>query len=251
MVDLRAPNHCPDEPYIKDTLYSLLQRRFDDKEHLLSAQTLYLRRPNLGRLLSLYEAYKRVVDLPGSVVELGVFKGESLLLFGKLMELMNPSDRSCGVVGFDNFKGFTALNVEDGGENPQAGRVVGGWSSENYHEDLLGLINVFDHDRMVGQKARIELVEGDINETVPRYVQENPGLRIRLLHLDCDLYEPTLTGLKYLYDKVVKGGIVILDEYAFKEFPGESKAVEDFFGKDMPLIKKFPYYSNPGGYFIK
>jgi hypothetical protein len=113
------------------------------------------------------------------------------------------------------------------------------------------LINIFDHDRMVGQKPRIRLVEGDITETVPRFAAENPGLRIRLLNLDCDMYEPTLAGLRHLYELVVPGGVVLLDEFGFEAFPGESKAVEDFFGTKMPVIRKFPMHSNPGGYFIK
>ena len=45
--------------------------------------------------------------------------------------------------------------------------------------------------------------------------------------------------------------MVLLDEYAFEQFPGESKAVEEYFGPAMRSGQKFPFYSNPGGYFIK
>jgi hypothetical protein len=178
-------------------------------------------------------------------------KGETLLFFAKLMEMINFGDRSCQVIGFDNFAGFTKLHAEDRVEDGRVDKKPGRWSPANHYEELKLLINLFDHDRMAGQKPRIELVEGDVVETVPRFVKENPGVRIRLLHLDVDLYEPTLVALQHLCDKVVKGGIVILDEYAFREFPGEPKAVEEFFGDRQPVIRKFPFYSNPGGYFIK
>jgi hypothetical protein len=250
-VNVKKPNPCPDDEYVKQGLFELVRGRMDDKDHLTSSLSLYMRRIHWGRMLSLYEAYKMVADLPGSVVELGVFKGETLLFFAKLMEMINFGDRSCQVIGFDNFAGFTKLHAEDGVEDGRVDKKPGGWSPANHYEELKLLINLFDHDRMAGQKARIELVEGDVVETVPRFVKENPGVRIRLLHLDVDLYEPTLVALQHLYDKVVKGGIVILDEYAFREFPGEAKAVEEFFGERQPVIKKFPFYSNPGGYFIK
>lgn len=251
MMELKRPNPCPEDKYVNDNLYDILKTRIDEPEHVMSSLSLYMRRIHIGKLLALYEAYRRVVDLPGSVVELGVFKGESLLWFARLMEMLNNNDRSASVIGFDNFRGFENLHEKDGDTDERVDKMVGGWSSAEYYDDLIRLINVFDHDRMAGQKARIKLVEGDICETVPAFVEDHPGLRIRLLNLDCDMYEPTLVGLKHLYPKVVPGGVVLLDEYAFHEFPGESAAVDEFFGDQMPTIRKFPFYSNPGGFIIK
>jgi len=69
----------------------------------------------------------------------------------------------------------------------------------------------------------VELVKGDVRETIPDYVRSTPGLRISLLNLDVDLYEPTLIALEHLYPRVVSGGVVIVDEYAMPGFPGESR----------------------------
>ena len=69
--------------------------------------------------------------------------------------------------------------------------------------------------------------------------------------MDLDLYKPTLSALKFLYPKVVNGGIVILDEYAMETFPGESKAFEDFFKRNNIQLKKFNFTPTPGAYFIK
>ena len=70
------------------------------------------------------------------------------------------------------------------------------------------------------------MVEGDILKTLPNFIKENNNLRIALLHIDVDIYEPTKIILEKLYDKVVEGGIIILDDY--KVFPGERQAVDDF-----------------------
>lgn len=252
-MDLAKPPRLPDESYVNEKLHELIKVRIDDQRHLTSALGLYVRRMHLAKTLCLYEAFKMVSDLPGSIVELGVFKGESLLLFAKLMEIFNVNDRSCSVIGFDNFHGFEGLHEKDGIPDPKTGKVKGGWSSADHYEELKALINVFDHDRMVPQKPRIRLVEGDICETAPKYAADNPGLRIRLLNLDCDMYEPTLAGLQAFYHLVVPGGVVLLDEFGFDAFPGESKAVEDYFAANggMPVIRKFPLHSNPGGFFVK
>src|SRR5690349_21653098 len=137
LMELKKPNPCPDDAYVKDGLFELIRRRIDDKEHLVSgAASLYMRRIHWGRMLALYEAYKMVADLPGSVVELGVFKGQTLLFFGILMEMFNPGDRSCQVIGFDNFAGFTGLHDKDGAADARVNKVQGGWSSADYYEEL-------------------------------------------------------------------------------------------------------------------
>ena len=55
-----------------------------------------------------------------------------------------------------------------------------------------------------------ELIQGDITDTIPAYIDKHPYLKIPLLHIDVDIYEPTLVGLKYLYDRVVMGGLLCL-----------------------------------------
>lgn len=251
MRDLTPPPIAPNDEYVTDVYHSLMKERIDDKAHIANSGTLYMRRVILGRLMARYEAFKLSMDLPGSIVELGVFKGESLLFFAKLVEIMLANDRSCRVIGFDSFEGFPSLHEKDGKENLKADLRVGGWSSRDYYEELKVLLNVFDHDRGAGNKPRVELIKGDISRTVPEYAEANPGMRIKLLHLDCDLYEPTLVGLQTLYDRVVKGGVILLDEYGLTEYPGESRAVDEFFADKPVTIKKFPFYTTPGGYIIK
>lgn len=95
---------------------------------------------------------------------------------------------------------------------------------------------------------KIELIKGDITKTVPKYVKGHPNLQISLLNLDTDIYEPSVTILNYLYPKIVKGGILILDDY--ETFPGEAKAVDDYFKDQKIEIKKFSFCMTPC-YMIK
>ena len=90
---------------------------------------------------------------------------------------------------------------------------------------------------------KVELIKGDITKTVPQYVLENPELKISLLNLDTDIYEPAVTILEKLYPRIVKGGILILDDYGV--FPGETKAVDEYFKDNRIQINKFSHSMTP------
>lgn len=212
---------------------------------------LFERRVNFGKFLTHVEIFKHIVNVPGHVVECGVFKGMSLMTFVKLIEVLCPADSLKRVIGFDTFTGFVDLAAKDGAPNERRGKVVGGWDSSAFLPALEQLVDITQRDSLVPRVKRVELVKGDVSETVKEYVKQNPGLRISLLHLDMDLYDPTLAALEHLYPLVVRGGVVLLDEYGMDGFPGESAAFDDYFGKNRPLLTKFPYTPTPGGYFIK
>ena len=89
----------------------------------------------------------------------------------------------------------------------------------------------------------IELVEGNVLDTLPEYLIANPHLKISLLHLDMDVMEPTAFALEHLYDRVVKGGMIMIDDYP--SVGGAVKAVDTFLEKHDLTISKLPYYSVP------
>jgi len=155
------------------------------------------------------------------------------------------------VWGFDNFQGFGRLEDRDGKEAPEVGKTAGGFQSGAFEESLRDAIAIFDADRFIPYKARIKLVKGDIEQTVPAWVEETPGVRICLLHFDVDLYRPTKVALEHLWPLVVKGGVVLFDEYGIPPWEGESKAVDEFFTGQSVEIRRFDWAPNPGGYITK
>jgi hypothetical protein len=233
-----------------DARYAELLRRHADDEALIANLNVFARRMYFTKMLAHFEIYKQVAHLPGDIVECGVFRGESLLNFARFVEILNTGDRTKRIIGFDHFKGFQDLTDADG-YDPGVGNEPGGWNPEAFHETLCELIDLFHEDSFVPSKPRILLVEGDIRETAKQFAEDEPGLRIALLHLDCDMYEPTLAALEVFYPRVVTGGIVLLDEYAMTEWPGETKALEQYFAGRPPEIRKSPWNSDPGGWFVK
>lgn len=210
-------------------------------------------RLNLARFLAHYELFKRVCDLPGVIVDLGVFRGASTFTWAKLCEIFCPTDIRKTVYGFDSFEGFPALTPEDGTTNEaqdlRAGGYHGGASMER---DLSHAREAMNHDRHLRHIERVEFVKGDAMQTIPRFATEKGnGLKIALLNLDLDLYAPTRIALETFVPRMVRRGVIILDEYAVDTFGGETKAVDDYFAAKFggrPRIQKFPWHSNPSGF---
>ncbi len=214
---------------------------------------LYVRRVTMKRFLAHYELFCNTLDLPGDIVELGVYRGTTLLQWANFLECRAIGDRTKRVIGFDNFAGFRSLHEKDGPEDKRAGKVPGGFDSHEMEQQLNDMIAIFDQDRFVPEKKRCHLVTGDIEDTVPQFTVEHPGLRISLLHFDCDMYLPTKVGLEQFWDKVVPGGVVIFDEYGIEPWAGESAAVDEFFAqrKLTPKLRKFDWHATPGAFVIK
>jgi hypothetical protein len=192
----------------------------------------------ISRFITHYELYKMIQSIHGEIIECGVFKGSSFSRFAMFLEIFgNPLSKK--LIGFDAFGKFPETKFA--GDKAGRKEVIDFDGNEGISKQQM--IEVFKHK---GINTCVELVEGDVTETIPAYVESHPDLKISLLNLDTDTYEPAVTILEYLYPRIVDGGILILDDY--KVFPGETKAVDEYFKEQKSKIKKFPFREKP--YFI-
>jgi len=227
--------------------------RFDiDPLTAVNLFPVLLRRQNLKRFLAHVELFKLTLEVPGDIAEVGVFRGLGLMTWANLLESYAIGDRTKIVYGFDNWRGFTALAPKDGGNVDEVQKSQGGFSPAKYKEELEAAIAIFDEDRFIPWKARVKLVEGQVEETASRFALENPGVRFSLVHLDCDLYEPTKAALEAFWPRLSRGGVMLFDEYGIKDWPGETAAVDEYFA-DQPevKVKTLPWTNAPAGYVVK
>lgn len=193
-----------------------------------------------SKFLAHYELYKMTRDLPGAIAECGVYKGVSFVRFAGFRSLFEiPQSRK--LIGFDTFGKFPETGYKDDKKYRDKLVKVSGEQSIS-KEQLFEVLKNKDIDK------NIELIEGDVVKTVPKYIKENPHLKISLLNLDTDIYEPGVVILKYFWPRIVKGGILILDDYGV--FPGETKAVDEYFKGKNVKIMKFSFAMTPC-YIIK
>ncbi|SCY09746.1 Macrocin-O-methyltransferase (TylF) [Lachnospiraceae bacterium XBB2008] len=192
----------------------------------------------IGNIISHYELYKMVINLPGDIVECGVFRGGSLIQWATFRELLENQE-SRKIIGFDMFGPFPEAH----NEGDELFRKK--WLNETGGDYL----EIEELEKSLALKGfgNVELVKGDILETLEKYIKQHPFLRISLLHIDTDIYEPSKKALEILYDRVVQGGIIVADDYGVA---GETDAIDEFFdGK--PVLKKLRISHKKPSYIIK
>lgn len=198
------------------------------------------KKDRLAKVLSHYEIYKKIIDLPGEIIECGIFKGASLsrlIMFRDLLE----SSNSRNIIGFDTFEDFPETNYEKD-------KIKRNDFIDKAGKKSIPLKKLKENLYQRNLYENVRLIKGDIIETIPKFVKENPELKIALINLDTDIYEPAEIILKYLYPHLVKGGIIMFDDYGV--FPGETKAIDEFFKNKNELIKKVNLNKTPS-YIIK
>lgn len=231
-----------------DDLVSFFQQ--DDCSDLLKLRSfaLYTPRQVISDFLVRYELMKMIQDIPGSIVELGVFNGQGLMSFAQISAILEPNHVQRNIYGFDTFEGFPDIDQRD--LKGEEGRVKKGGLKMDSHARLTEAISLFDRNRFIGHVPKVKLVKGDVSQIMDSFLEENAHLLISLLYFDFDLYKPTAIALEKLLPRVPKGGIVAFDELNFAEFPGETQALIEKVGLENIALKRLPFCSRIS-YFVR
>lgn len=198
----------------------------------------YVRRQYLNRFLVLYELFKMVMAIKGSIVECGVFKGFGLMSWAKLSTMLEPENIMRRIYGFDSFEGFPGISDKD--TNSVDNPVQGGLRADSY-EELQKLIVEYDHDRFLGHVDKVHLIKGDATKTIPEFISENTHLVVSLLFLDFDLYEPTKIAIESFLPRMSKGAVIAFDELDSPIWPGETMALMDSMGLNNLELRRFAF----------
>jgi Macrocin-O-methyltransferase (TylF) len=210
------------EREVGKSLESIFVNCSDSIEAKLENFPKYVRRQHLKRFLAMYELFKLILPVKGSIVECGVFRGFSLMSWAKLSSILEPENLTRRIYGFDSFNGFPSVSSNDRTGSGIA--EVGDFQTSSYDE-LIELLRVYDQDRFLGHIPKVQLVRGDVGKTIPEFVQQNRHLLVSLLFIDLDLYEPTKAALEHILPRMPKGSIVAFDELDNPIWPGETEAL--------------------------
>ena len=185
-------------------------------------------------------------NIPGDIVECGVFKGSGVFVWLKMLAMCCPNEIK-KVIGFDFF-GQDFVGDLESGDRESMQQVFARDSDLDAADISVERITRKILDAGF-KRENFEFVQGDVAKTSETYAKERPGFRIALLYMDLDLDEPTYATLCNLWDRVVPGGIVVFDEYAYHTW-SESNAVDRFVSEKRLTLKKTGVPA-PTAYVIK
>jgi len=226
------------EQQVGPALARAFEASHDPVEARLETFPRYIRRKTVTRFLTLYELFKLALPVKGSVVECGVFRGFGLMTWAHLSAVLEPANLTRRIYGFDSFEGFPSVSDRDGNVRQTA---APGELKADSAEELSRLIEIYDQDRFLGHIDKVHLVKGNLVETVPRFVEENPHVVVSLLFLDVDLYEPTKTAIDHFLPRMPKGSVIALDQLDNPIWPGEARAVLDTVGIRTLELQRFEW----------
>lgn len=193
----------------------------------------------IGKVLSQFEVFKKILKVEGHIFEFGVFKGSSLMRLAAFRKILNIENKI--IYGFDIFGKFPKQQIAEDNK-----------FIKNFEKKSGIGISKKDLNKFLKLKKymNIKLVQGDIMKTLPRFLKLNKNLKISLIHIDVDVYNPSKLILESLYNSLSTGGIIMFDDYSIID--GETKAVNEFFLKKKikKVILKAKYSKTPY-YYIK
>jgi hypothetical protein len=191
-------------------------------------------------LVTLFQQVRHceVNDIEGAFVECGVWKGGAvglmaltnnqfgqtrrhLHLFDVFDDICEPDPLVDGAYAIDQVAALAGVEKESlqGRLRP----VKGVYDSHGGH-GTLEIVRQLLENEIGYNKEYLHYYEGWFQETLPLHKDQID--KIAVLRLDADLYASTKICLEFLYDKVVAGGFVIIDDYGAYE--GCRKAVDEF-----------------------
>lgn len=163
---------------------------------------------SLQRLHVLWQAVGNTVDVPGDVAEVGVFRGGSTYFLA----------RACSKLGAKHL----ALHAIDTFEGHASGTIT---SADSYHKE--GMFADTSYEAVCEYLAEFDFVcvhKGEFSAVSPNLRSSH----YRLVHIDTDLFKPTLNCLNYFLPRLSPGGILLIDDYLGRKCPGVTSAVHEF-----------------------
>jgi O-methyltransferase len=160
------------------------------------------------RLYVFWQAIRNLRAVPGEMLEVGSFRGGSAYFIAAA---------TLGIIGepvpmrvVDTFEGHPADAISEHDASHKPGQF-----HRTSYEKVCKLLKPFPH---------VKVHQSDVLQLLPVL----PEAHYRLVHIDTDLYQPTVDCLAYFGSRMSPGGVIVLDDYASPKCPGVPKAAAEY-----------------------
>ncbi len=204
-------------------VHALFPIDLDDDDRALYERVKPYTLTSPERVMTLRDAVRYLVgaDIPGAIVECGVWKGGSMLVVIDTLLALGVRDRDLYL-----FDTFTTMPPPDGVDVD-----VWGTPAADYYDAAIAEPFYFYEQEAVERlvvgtgypEERIHVVKGMVEDTIPEHAPHE----IALCRLDTDWYASTIHELRHLVPRIPEGGVLLIDDYG--HFAGARQAVDEYF----------------------
>jgi O-methyltransferase len=181
---------------------------------------------NTDRRWMQYQLMRLVKSVPGDTAECGAYMGAASYMICKANEDNSLHQRTHHV--FDSFEGLSAPRDCDGAHWTQGDLTC---PLETVRTNLSEFHKVCFHKGWI-----------------PKRFPEVADAKFCFVHIDVDLYGPSLDSIAFFYPRMNEGGVIICDDYGFSSCPGATKAIDEYLQDQKEEMVSL---SGGGGFLIK
>lgn len=197
------------------------------KEDLIFHFPAFVGQVNLARFITFVDSFRRVLNLSGDLGDFGTYKGGSFFAMGKLVSIFEPYSNT-KVHGFDWFKG---QKQGDGDRREHDG---------NYRTEKESLLQLVKEQ---GLDGTMEVHDLDLTSGLGTFFEAKPALRFKLAFVDCGTKQVLEATIPKVWDRLVPGGVLILDHFNHPTSPSESDIVMRTIGNAR--VEQFEFSRSP------
>ncbi len=183
--------------------------KFEEQYYKLAGNNFH----SIDRKYTVDQFLRLTKNLTGDTVECGAYLGATSYFICAFIQ-KNSQDKQHHI--FDSFEGLSAPGKEDGSY----------WAKGDLNgteEICRQHLSAFDF---------VHYYKG----WIPGRFEEVKALQFSFVHIDVDLYQPTLDSIQFFYERMTKGAVMLCDDYGFASCPGAKKAMDDFFKNKPEMV---------------
>lgn len=191
----------------------------EEKERSLG---LFLKSSLLARILAITDIYKQILNIPGAILDIGTWRGQTAVICENLRAIFEPLHFNRKIICFDTFEGYCGFSEKDKPTftHKNFTYTLGG---VNYADFLNELLILHEKSNAMGEKnhGKHKVISGDCVKTIPEFFKDYGNLCIALAFFDLNSYEPTRLTIKQVWQRLVPNGIIAFWQLSRDVVPAE------------------------------
>ncbi|MDB5389820.1 MAG: hypothetical protein JWM11_5466 [Planctomycetaceae bacterium] len=223
-------------------LFTLLKNYHATDTETERSLGLFLRSSLLARIFAIRELYEQIVLLPGLVLDLGTWRGQTAVVCENLRAILEPLHFNRRIVCFDTFEGYVGFSEKD---KETALHKDGTYRvEEDYAEVLRHLLQLHEKSNAMGHNhGKHKVIKGDCRETLPNFFKNNSHEVVAIAFFDVNSYDPTLVSFQTVYERLVPGGVVAFWQLTRDKIPAEGMVyANEIMSKYAHIIRRSQFY---------
>ena len=203
----------------------------EEKERSLS---LFIRGSSLARILAIAEVYKLIIKIPGCILDIGTWRGQTAVLCENFRAIYEPLNFNRRIYCFDTFTGYSGFSTKDYKSDLYKDKSYS-LNGEKYAQFLNKLLIEHEKSNAMGHNnKKHKVIMGDVVKTIPKFFKDYPNQFISLAFIDINVYLPLKKIILNILDRLAPNGVLVFWQLTRESLMAEGSIYFEFIQNKYP-----------------